>query len=99
MTAVGQVVDLEFYWKKIILNNIFTTLKEEWSGPLSEIQLVQYVFSNDLLNCDKFTLVTEDNAYAESAETVIEITFDNEYIHTLHDIYKRNTYIDTWSQT
>ena len=60
---------------------------EDLSSQLLRI-IFQLNMSNDLLKLDKCTLITEDNAYGDSAAPVIEITFGNDYIHILHDLSK-----------
>ena len=51
-------------------------------------ELKKSSLSNYFLKNNKCTLITEDNAYGDSAAPVIEITFGNDYIHILHDLSK-----------
>ena len=45
------------------------------------------------LNFDKLTLSTEDNAHGYSSAPIIGTTFDNNYIHILHDTSNQCMYI------
>ena len=90
--VLGFIITLYLSWEIIIEHQLFKKGKI-LSGWFTNEERSHRNTSINFLNIDNITLYNEGNIWGIISITITEYTFDNYYIHILHDLSNLSIYI------